>query len=144
MEKFIGITMGDPTGIGPEIIVKVLAKNLPNLKVYGSLDILLKTAKDLGLSFNPNLVDDISLTKNDIDSIKIGSPSRASGLLSYNFIEKAVKDCLSGKIKALVTGPISKYAWRLANINFPGHTELLASLSNFNSSPEVRMLCILV
>ncbi|OUV03375.1 MAG: 4-hydroxythreonine-4-phosphate dehydrogenase PdxA [Betaproteobacteria bacterium TMED82] len=140
MKKLIGITMGDPSGIGPEIIVKVLAKGCPNLRVYGTLDILVRTAKQLGLNFDHSTIFNIDNGYNGKDSLELGKPTQTSGFLSYNYVKSAVSDCLNNRIQAIVTAPISKFAWKLASIEFPGHTELLAKLSNPILPPTVRML----
>ncbi|WBF65881.1 MAG: 4-hydroxythreonine-4-phosphate dehydrogenase PdxA [Candidatus Kinetoplastibacterium crithidii] len=153
----IGITMGDPFGIGPEIIVKAfLAKFLVPTIVYGDPYIINKAAKLIGKkinirllnskeAFSNNFIDDNSYL-NIINSYEIkpndfkpSIVSEIAGISSYNFIKNAVNDALSGKIQAIVTCPINKESFAKANINFPGHTELLAKLTN---SKKFNMMMI--
>lgn len=136
----IAVTMGDPTGIGPEISVKILSKyNLP-IVLYGNLKILQNISKKLGLEFPENKVINTSLIADkEIDRLVFGQPTKLSGQISYSAIELAVNDCIRKKTQAVVTGPISKLALNLAGHKWPGHTELLSYLSNPIKPPNVRM-----
>lgn len=139
----IAVTMGDPTGIGPEIAVKVLASNDVPIIVYGSLKILEMTAKNLGLEFSSEkVVNTIDLSSDQLNEIKYSMPSKLSGKIAYSAIESAVDGCLNNNLSALVTGPISKVAFNLAGYKWPGHTELLAYLSNKQEPPKIRMLLL--
>jgi 4-hydroxythreonine-4-phosphate dehydrogenase len=140
MNKNIGLTMGDPSGIGPEISVKVLNKNSEGIKVYGDLGILKETANKLNLSLNESNIVHVEAKKFPKNSLINGKPTVCSGEMSYKIVERAAQDCLQKKISAMITGPISKYAWQLAGYNWPGHTELLAYLSNPTNPPKIRML----
>ena len=136
----IAVTMGDPTGIGPEIAVKVISKcDLPIL-LYGNLKILKSVANKLNLKIpEEKIVNTIKLNKREFSEIKIGEPSNLSGQVSYSAISYAVKDCMNNKVQAVVTGPISKLALNLAGHKWPGHTELLSYLSRPENPPRVRM-----
>lgn len=104
----IGITMGDPKGIGPEIIRKVLASP----KVKGR--------------FHPVLFGDLEF----FDYKKAASLTpKECGRLSGFYIEQAVQAILRKKIDAIVTAPISKEHLNLGGYPYPGHTEFLAKLS---------------
>ncbi|QDU33408.1 4-hydroxythreonine-4-phosphate dehydrogenase [Poriferisphaera corsica] len=144
----IGITLGDPAGIGPEIIVKALAdpaiRKLGRFVIYG-LNELLHYAADLA-EIEPfwwrlqhdseratySLVHDIVCLDFDEHSM-LASPyrkaSRQGGQASLAFLEEAVnaaqRPIEQGGIDALVTAPICKESWTLAGARFPGHTEFL-------------------
>ena len=112
----IGITLGDPAGIGPEIAMKA-ARAPEVLKVctpvlYGTSDLVLPV---------------------DV----IGRPSVEGGRISYELVEQAVHDAMVGTIDAVATAPISKESWALAGVPWLGHTDLLAKLTG---ATDVRML----
>lgn len=139
----IAVTMGDPSGIGPEIAVKVLSSINTPIRVYGNLKILEITAKKLGIKFSKEkIVNTIDLTDEQLDEIKYSNPSKLTGEIAYSAIESAVNDCLKKELAALVTGPISKVALNLAGYKWPGHTELLAFLSNKEAPPKIRMVLL--
>ena len=139
----IAVTMGDPSGIGPEIAVKALASNDVPITIYGNLKILEMTAEKLGLELaSKKVVNTINLTPDQISAIKYSIPSKLTGKIAYSAIESAVDDCLNNNLSALVTGPISKVALNLAGYEWPGHTELLAYLSNKKAPPKIRMLLL--
>jgi 4-hydroxythreonine-4-phosphate dehydrogenase len=135
--KKIGITTGDPAGIGPEIILKVInsysGKN--TIIVYGSFPIGSKIDNLIKIS-------DISEIQNLQESnlfwipifqdygFKPGKPSKFSGLSAYNAIKRAGNDSLENKISAIVTGPLSKHFIQLTYPDFIGHTEFFAGQSS--------------
>ena len=142
----IGITMGDPAGIGPEIIVKSLIKNKTykdcSILVIGDSDCLKNEAEKNNLKIDINICTSLDNIKscnkpiinclnvgNKIDNIQYGKNSSISGEASYLYISKAVDLALKNKINAICTAPISKKALQMAGYNFPGHTELLAYLT---------------
>lgn len=147
MNGIIGITMGDPAGVGPEIIMKAL--EAPSLKgrqcvVIGSADILRLTIEK-GLcaqakinvinaiseaDFSPNTVNVIDILLDDINSFEFGKVQPQAGDLAYRCIEKATALALSGDIVAVATAPLNKEALHSAGHLYPGHTELLAKLTN--------------
>lgn len=139
----IGITMGDPAGIGAEVIVKALADESLRERacyiVYG-LHEQISYAADLAelepywrrrpheeaKSANGQVV------VADFDELALeGRPQRKAtidqGRASLRFLDEAIDDARRGRIDALVTGPINKTAWKLAGCDYPGHTELLAA-----------------
>ncbi len=138
----IGITMGDPGGIGAEVVVKALADDSLRARgrfiIYGLLEPFVYAA-DLA-ELTPYWVrvpheraldspHDVVLA--DFDEFNIGArsprePSAQAGRASIRFLEEAMDDAESGGIDALVTGPINKSSWQLAGVSFAGHTELLA------------------
>jgi 4-hydroxythreonine-4-phosphate dehydrogenase len=147
----IGISMGDPSGIGPEIVVKALAdrevRGLGRFVVYGLNELMAYAADELELepywfrvqhdssrTSRPIREDVVVLDFDEFDGLMQSSPRRptkAGGLASRAFVEESIADALAPPdharhLDALVTGPISKEAWQLAGFNWPGHTELLA------------------
>jgi len=146
MTARIGITMGDPSGIGPEIIVKTLAQMTPATRsvsaVVGNLATLKRADKLLGtgLKFVDGLdatdgeVPVVNVASKDQDKIADGKISAAGGEAAYRYVEEAVKLALAGKIAVIVTAPLNKAAMHFAGHHFDGHTELLAHLTGAKSS----------
>ena len=145
----IGITMGDPSGIGPEILVKALSNRSSfrnaHLIVFGDLPYLDQAQSLLGtnLLFSPWDPEDQKQEegpsipycgRSTASEISMGTVQAICGESSLRFISQAVESCRSGRIDALVTGPIHKGALRLAGISFIGHTEILAYLTG-SSNP---------
>lgn len=134
------VTLGDPAGIGPEVILKALAdkeitKNC-DLTIVGSQDLLKKfytylwQKKDLELADPAQLsILDIELPDDIKSEIIPGVGNAASGAASFAYMEAAIAHTLAGKFDAIVTGPIAKSAWKAAGYNYPGQTELLAEKS---------------
>ncbi len=143
----VGITMGDPAGIGPEIILKALAdkeiyKHCIPLIVGGErafqnlrLPVPFQIINDLPARFHPNvfyLLNQVKLTR-----FPTGQVSKEAGRAAVKAIELAVQMALAGRIQALVTAPLSKESMHLAGFNYPGHTELLKKMTR---SREVCMV----
>jgi len=142
----ITITMGDPAGIGPEVILKALLQGdiyqVCRPIVLGDINVLRMVSKKLGpLSFrtietpsevtgNPGLVDVISVSNLKRDSFVPGRPTVPGGKAMVDYIIKAVDFNKDGQVSAMVTCPISKELMHKAGYRFDGHTELLASLTN--------------
>jgi 4-hydroxythreonine-4-phosphate dehydrogenase len=150
----IGITMGDPTGIGPEIIVKALSTEEPfqvcRPLVFGDREVLLKTIHLLGLTTTVEVCDRIPeggylplkiflfpTSQLEVPSLQFGKPDRKCGEAMVKYIEEAVKWVLGGKLDGITTCPINKYAINAAGYFFSGHTELLAHLAQ---APFVAMM----
>jgi len=151
----IGITMGDPLGIGPEVVVKALddptLRKSARFVVYGRnarLTLAADRSRIHPLWFrvaagsdraHEPLLGDVTVLDYATDADEdepiaalTPGPTRAGGLASKRFVEDAVTDALRPagdprRIDAIVTGPISKESWSLAGFRWPGHTELLAS-----------------
>ncbi len=142
----IGITMGDPTGIGPEIIAKALTVQEPfqvcRPVVFGDREVLLRAVRIQNLSASLELVDEIpedgyqpgkifllSLSQLRVGSVRFGEPDRACGEAMAKYVEEAFRSVTSGKINAITTCPINKQAINQAGYSFPGHTEFLGHLA---------------
>ncbi|MDD9304269.1 MAG: 4-hydroxythreonine-4-phosphate dehydrogenase PdxA [Desulfobacter sp.] len=139
----IGITMGDPAGIGPEIIVQALEhKNITKIckpVVIGDKAILEKAVSCLNSSmtlFPIDRVDQFSDNACQINLIQVSTldpnlrklkiPSRETGKAMENYILKGVDLALNNDIQAMVTAPITKTGLKMAGSQFHGHTELIA------------------
>lgn len=125
-DPVIGITLGDPGGIGPEIILKALRKRLPwgQFVVFGSVRLLKHHSKVFGLPFpaGKTLVVDID----NIEKPYFGPYPQIAGKASVEYLEKAFEFYFDKKIDALVTGPIHKESWHLSGFFYPGQTEFCA------------------
>jgi 4-phospho-D-threonate 3-dehydrogenase / 4-phospho-D-erythronate 3-dehydrogenase len=138
----VGITIGDPVGIGPEIALKAAAdKNVCAIcrpVLIGSAGELRRHANALGLSCEysafveselpasdqPAICDTRELTAN----LEWGRLSAAAGQAAIAAIEAGVRLCRSRQLDAIATAPINKESLKLAGSRFPGHTEMLAAL----------------
>ncbi len=147
----LGITMGDPAGIGPEVIAKALAG--PKLRricfplVIGSRSVMQQTVKNLKLKLTVRSVEGhetalprgVSIALLDplekpLGPYKLGVAAPETGAASVAFIKKAVHLAQLGCIDGMVTAPINKEAINMAGCHFPGHTELLADLTQTQES----------
>jgi 4-hydroxythreonine-4-phosphate dehydrogenase len=149
----IAITMGDPAGVGPEVVMKALA----HAEVYDTArpfvvgdarqlhraGVLAGTALDVTVIAAPEAaawragrVDCIDLALVPAD-LPFGQVSEAGGEAAYRYIERAVALTLAERAEAVCTAPISKEALNLAGHRYPGHTELLAALTG---TPEVSLM----
>lgn len=143
----IGITMGDPAGIGAEIICRALGDLSPSQRreivVFGSTRFLdqanVLTGRKLSFtSFNGGSEQDkIAVVNVDVpnaNSVREGNMSAAAGACSYAYIDRAVTAALKGDVSVIVTAPINKEALHAAGYFYGGHTELLAHLTGAKSS----------
>lgn len=137
----IAITMGDPSGIGPEIAVKAwraLRQSSPQLelRLFGDRDLLLSLADPSEQTdLAPSLVD-----TGHCGPYPTGQVNPLSGQASFDAVTQATQFVLGGHARALVTAPIHKTAWAMAGHDWPGHTEYLAHLANPDHPPPVRMM----
>lgn len=134
----LALTIGDPAGIGSEVILKALADSAVSrncdLTLLGNRNLLLETHKQLSSTensaslANPALLKliDVPVNKEITDQIILGTGNAASGAASFAYMEYAIAQTLAGKFDGIVTGPIAKSAWKSAGYNYPGQTELLA------------------
>lgn len=139
----IAITMGDPVGIGPEIIARALVD--PRVHkccrpiVYGDAARLRAGAASAGLRMRfveASSLKDACRSHDPIGvvnpaatgggELKWARPTTASGMAMMAYLERAIDDAIAGRVSAIATGPINKRALKLAHIPFPGHTEILA------------------
>lgn len=147
----VGITLGDPAGIGPEIVLKAVVAPqvceacLP--VIIGDAGELREQASKLGLPCAYQVLSESALSDGDnpdeivicdtgseSEPIEWGVISVAAGRAAIKAIEAGVRLCLAGKLDAIATAPINKEALKLAGSAFPGHTEMLASLCGKDDS----------
>jgi len=143
-EPVIGITMGDPAGIGPEVVVKALAdptiRRSAKFIIFG-MDEQLRYAADKaeiepfwGRHQHEKISRDYphKVVVADYDEFSVPSwvrePTEVAGLASLKFFNDAIDAAKREIIDAIVTAPISKTSWKLAGAGWPGHTEMLAKL----------------
>ena len=132
----LGITMGDPSGIGPEVTARALAA-LPaderaRIVVIGDGGTLARAARVAGLP--PPAVAVIDVETPDAETIRDGAESAGGGHAACGYVRRAVEFALAGEIEVIVTAPLNKAALHLAGHRFDGHTELLQHLTNAPSS----------
>jgi len=122
----VGLTIGDPAGIGPAITLKALKilKNKADFTVIGDGLVLAKAAKLLKIALEP--VKLIDLNNVEEKKFKFGSLNARNGAACLEYLDAAWELLKNNKIDCLVTCPISKEAVNLAGFKFSGHTEYLA------------------
>ena len=160
----IAITLGDPCGIGPEIVAKLFADGLPlpPAIILGDETLLRRAIHLLHLplktrniespeaaQFGTGLVNIIELSHLPED-LPFGQLDARAGRAAYEYIRAGIDLALQKRIRALVTAPINKEALRLAGINYPGHTEMLADFSGAKDfammlmNAELRVILVTV
>jgi 4-hydroxythreonine-4-phosphate dehydrogenase len=148
MERpLIAVTMGDPSGVGPEVIAKALA--MPEIQGIcrplvlgdpGGMERALSvTDSRLTLhvvdnvsaasAYSTNTINLLPLSNLSLGDMGFGSPSKSAGDAMFRYIAEAVRLCLGGQAAAMATAPINKEALNRAGHKYPGHTELLAEMT---------------
>ena len=149
-KPILGLTMGDPAGIGPEICLRALREpsvlKMCTPVLFGDINVLERVAKktltDLpvlrGEDFSkvaqikaPLIVDCGAI---DAKKLKHGKVSADCGRAAYIYIERAIQAALAGKIDGVVTAPIHKESLNLSGVQHPGHTEIFTALTNAKRS----------
>jgi len=147
LEKpIIGVTIGDPAGVGPEIAVRA-ALNNKALKVskpclIGDSEVVKTAARVCNLNaevkqlffpkegdYREKVINVVSLNNVDINKLKWGKINPFWGKAAFEYIQKGVELALDGEINALTTAPVSKEALKAAGIKYTDHTEALTSLT---------------
>ena len=131
MKPTIAITMGDPTGVGPEVILKAISdKNITRLcnpVILGDEAVLKYLISNLKSQISNLKI--INLSNINPKKLKPGKPDKVCAKAMMAYIEEAVCMAMAGDVDAVVTAPISKEAINRAGYNFHGHTEFLAHLT---------------
>jgi 4-hydroxythreonine-4-phosphate dehydrogenase len=156
----IGITMGDPTGIGPEIVIKALLDRSIREKVFpvvfGDKGVLARVAQDIGITdvrfreiASIDSVRNAEIGKREIlvksisnlkmTKLRYGRPDRNCGRAMVNYVKEAVDAAMAGYIDAIVTAPINKEAINEAGFRYGGHTDMIA---DFTGTKEFTMMFI--
>ncbi|MDD5596808.1 MAG: 4-hydroxythreonine-4-phosphate dehydrogenase PdxA [Victivallaceae bacterium] len=145
-KPIIGISMGDPAGIGPEISVKALvcrkisaichpvvvgdAQTMEQTAKINNLALNIKSIADIGeADFRDKTINVIDLKNVDNSSLKLGKVSPAAGKAAFEAVEKVISLAMKKEIDATVTAPINKEALNLAGYHYSGHTEIYARLT---------------
>ncbi len=153
----IAVTMGDPAGIGPEIVARAAANpalyERARLLVIGSRSVLDKAINLVGVDLSTRLVEQpdegiyatgtvdlIEPIKLDIDSIQPGVPRGEAGRAAFQYINKAISLALNGEVDAIATAPINKEALKAGGVPYIDHTEMLSKLTN---SPDPLTMFVL-
>ncbi len=144
---FIGITMGDPAGVGPEIIVKALSdENICRFcrpvvlgDPEGLSSAISRSSREMSLNIiskpfeaktNPGMMDLMALSDFKKGAILPGKPTVEGGKAMVEYIIRAVGMCRAGELGAMVTCPISKVLMHQAGYRYDGHTQLIARLTD--------------
>lgn len=147
MKKIIGITLGDPAGIGPEIAIKALNKpelyEVANPLIVGDVSVIdyyLQKHPELNLEVNGidkpseaefeyGVIDVIDLNLIDMDKLKIGEVSALAGNAAFHYVKRVIELALAGEVDATVTNPLNKESMNLAGHHYAGHTEIYGELT---------------
>lgn len=149
MSPPLAITMGDASGIGPEIVAKTLANGGERAVVFGSVIVMSDIVRCLGLNievrrvdapreaqFQPGVIEVVETTQ-ITEPPPVGQLSAISGQAAFDAIVAAIAAAKSGEVRGIVTAPINKEAMGLAGIRYPGHTEILA---DYGGAKRVAMM----
>lgn len=155
LRPVLGLTMGDPAGIGPEICLRALSEavvleqcipvlfgdvgvlerversSIANGKTKSWQKLSLAEFKNAGPIFQPTVIDCAAI---DSRAIRPGEVSAACGRAGYIYIEQSIQAALRGQIAGVVTAPIHKEALNLAGVPHPGHTEIFTALTQSKRS----------
>lgn len=146
-KPIIAVPIGDPAGIGPEIVVKALAeeqvKNAARCVVIGDKSVIENAYKITGIHFKTNVIDDpaqgdytdgilnlVAINNIDMDKLQIGVVSGMCGKAAYEYIAKSIELANSRKVDAVSTTPINKESLKKGGVNYIGHTEIFGALTN--------------
>jgi 4-hydroxythreonine-4-phosphate dehydrogenase len=133
----LAVSMGDPAGIAPEVLLKALKQNPEKsrqITVFGDRAALMQTYTAIeqakGTAFvQQYLAHPETVTLHSVpmpDEVTLGQPSVVSGAASFSALHRAIKCTLAGEFAGIITGPIAKSAWKSAGHLYPGQTEFLA------------------
>lgn len=142
----IGIPIGDPAGIGPEIVIKSLSdKQIYEIcrpLVIGDRKVILQAMNFCNLNLSVNIVENaaqgkytcgtvdlVDLNNIDVSTLKMGEVQASAGKAAFEYIKKSVEMATNGEVDAIATTPINKESLKAAKVDFIGHTEILAGLT---------------
>lgn len=162
--KPIAMTMGDPAGIGAEIVLKLAAevRGAVPLVVLGDAGVLARTRDQLQLDVSLQEVNSPAeavdlrgqlpvISTSDVgEDLPVGVVSAEAGRAAYDAVAAAIGYAMNGQIDAIVTAPLNKESLRLAGLPYPGHTEILAELSSTDdytmmmASEDLRVVLVTI
>lgn len=145
-KPYVGITLGDVHGIGPEIVLKTMAESRVydscNPVVIGDKQVIEQAVKDFNIELNIHTIDSlnqglyrfgtidlIDMNNIDMSQFKYGAVSGMAGKAAFEYIEKAVSLYYHDELDVIATSPINKEALKAAKVPFIGHTEILGHLT---------------
>jgi len=146
IKPIIAITLGDPAGVGPEIVVKALnAKEVYDVcrpLVLGDAGVLRKAMEIMGISLELNAVEDpedgvyalgtmdfVDMKNIDMSTLKFGEVQAQCGQAAYDYLARGVELALEKKVAAIATAPLNKESFKAAGVPYIGHTEVLEGLT---------------
>ena len=145
-KPLIAVPLGDPAGIGPEIVAKSIADRelfkIADCIVVGDKKVVENAVKITGEDLAVNVVEDpaegdwregvlnlIDLDNIDMEKFEFGKVSGMCGKAAFGYIKKSIELAMAGKADAVATTPINKESLRAGEINFIGHTEIFGALT---------------
>ena len=142
---FIAVPLGDPAGIGPEIVVKAVSSteitDMARCVVVGDYNVIENAVKITNTQiklhiiekpedYNDGYLNIIAINNIDFTKLHIGEISAMCGKAAYEYIEKSIKLAMEKQVAAVATPPINKESLKAANIPYIGHTEIFGALTN--------------
>lgn len=145
-KPYIGVPLGDPAGIGPEIVVKSISKETTNeycnTVVFGDKKVLEAAIKVCGLDMVVNVIEDategiynnktinvVDLNNVEMDKFEAGQVNGMCGKAAFEYIAKSIEWALAKKVDAIATTPINKESFKAGKVSYIGHTEVLEDLT---------------
>lgn len=145
-KSFIAVPIGDPAGVGPEIVAKAVADkavfDAANCVIVGDKKIVENAIQIAGADLTVNTITEpeegdyregilnlIDLDNVDMSEFEFGKVNGMCGKAAYEYIAKSIELANAGKVDAVATTPINKESLRAGNINFIGHTEIFGALT---------------
>lgn len=146
-KSFIAVPIGDPAGVGPEIVAKALiskeVSDVAKCVIVGDRKVMENAIKIVGADLTVNVITEpsegnysegilnlIDLDNVDMTEFEFGKVSGMCGKAAYEYIARSIELANAGKVDAVATTPINKESLRAGNINFIGHTEIFGALTN--------------
>ena len=145
-KEYIGVPLGDPAGIGPEIVVKSIAKEetntYANIVVFGNKEILEKAIEVCEVEMTINVIENpedgvynnktlnlVNIDNIDMDKFVPGEVSGMCGKAAFEYLAKSVDYAMNNKVKAIATTPLNKESFKAGNVPYIGHTEVVEDLT---------------
>lgn len=146
-KPFIAVPIGDPAGVGPEIVAKSIASKevieAANCVIVGNKEVMENAIKITGENLTIHVIDDVNegdyregilnlihIDNMDMSQFTFGKVSGMCGKAAYDYIEKSIALANAGKVDAVATTPINKESLRAGGIDFIGHTEIFGALTH--------------
>ena len=132
----LAVTMGDPSGVGPEVCLMLLQCTVPGARpiIYGDWQVLERVAKQTGLPKPAREAVYHIASLDDPSKVEAGRISSTCGQAAYTYLTRAIDDALAQRVDAIVTAPWNKEALHKAGIHYPGHTEVLTERTESSRS----------